>query len=438
MINENCVAVIQAGGKGTRLRKLTEDKIPKPLLPLNGKPMLEWQIINLKKYGIEKYLIIIGHLGEAIKEYFGNGANFGVHIDYIEEKEPLGSAGALYYVKKYIGSEDFLLIFGDVMFDIDIKRMMAFHNNKSALATLLVHPNSHPYDSDLVVTDETCRIIEIDSKCNRRNYWYHNLVNAGIYIISGTLLNMLSAPIRADLEKDILPTAISQGRVYGYQTTEYVKDAGTENRFNIIEREQKENLWSVKNLSHLQKCIFLDRDGTVNKYNGLVSHPDQLELEKNAAEAIRLINASGYLAIVVTNQPVVARGMCSVNEVRTIHKKLETLLGEQGAYLDDIIFCPHHPDKGYEGENADYKISCDCRKPATGMIRAMSKKYKIDISQSFIIGDSTVDIQTGLNAGLCRVLVHTGQAGSDGKYLCKADMEASNLLMAVKQILNVR
>ncbi len=435
MIN-NYVAVIQAGGKGTRLRRLTHDEIPKPLLALNGKPMIQWQIENLKKYGVTEFIIIIGYLGDRIREYFQDGQNLGVHIRYIAEEQPLGSAGALYFVKEWIGSRNFFVIFGDVMFDMDAVRMIHFHEEKNALATLLVHPNSHPQDSDLVVLDGENRIIGFDSKQNVREYWYDNCVNAGIYILSGEILKHITEAVRLDLEKDVLFPAIDTGRIFGYRTTEYVKDVGTAERFIAAEKEQREGLWQNRNLSRLQKCIFLDRDGTVNRYHGLISREEFLELEDYAAEAIRRINASGYLAIVVTNQPVVARGLCSIEDIQRIHRKLSVLLGRQGAYLDDIIFCPHHPDKGYPEENPLYKIVCNCRKPATGMIDAMVNKYHIDREDSFMIGDSTLDIQTGKNAGLQTILVHTGQAGSDGKYAVKADREAYNLAEAVEMILS--
>lgn len=428
-------AVIQAGGKGTRLETLTQNKIPKPMLPLSGKPMIQWQIENLRKYDITEITIIIGHLGHKIQEYFQDGSDFGVHITYIEETEPLGSAGALYYLKDRIGARPFILIYGDVMFDLAWDRMTAFHEEKNAGATLLVHPNSHPYDSDLVIMNPMHQVTGIESKNNIRDYWYDNCVNAGIYILSGTILQALRMPKKMDLEKDILLPLIQQGCVYGYLTPEYVKDAGTTDRFYDVQKAQETGVWTRKNLSNMQKCFFLDRDGTINRYNGLVSSEDGLELEPCAAEAVRLINESGYLAIVVTNQPVAARGMCSVADIRRIHRKLVSLLGERGAYLDDIIFCPHHPDKGYPEENPEYKIVCNCRKPAVGMIDEMTDKYHIDCAHSYMIGDSTVDVQTGINAGLHTVLVHTGMAGKDGKYNVKAELEAEDLLEAVKKII---
>ena len=432
------VAVIQAGGKGTRMVSLTLNKIPKPMLILNGKPMLQWQIENIAEYGITEFVIIIGHLGGKIKDFFGSGADFGVHISYIEEQKPLGSAGALYYLNQLYSNNDFLFVFGDVMFQLDFRRMFYFHESKRADATLLAHPNAHPFDSDLLVLEEDGKVIGIDSKRNIRDYWYTNCVNAGIYILSEEFVGKISELKVTDLESDLLIPHMSNGKIYAYITTEYVKDAGTPDRFYEVCKEQASGVWNQKCLTEKQKCIFLDRDGTINKFKDLISREEQFELEEQVAEAIRLINQSGYLTIVVTNQPVVARGMCDISEVDLIHQKMQVLLGEKGAYLDDIVFCPHHPDKGYPDENPIYKVPCNCRKPATGMIDRMVRKYNIDVTQSYIIGDSTVDIKTGENAGLHTVLVQTGQAGVDKKYDVTAEFSATDLLSAVEKILEKR
>lgn len=429
------VAVIQAGGRGSRMEELTRNKIPKPMLLLNGKPMIEWQIENIKKYGVSEFVIIVGHLGDKIKEYFGDGDWLGIQIRYIEEKEPLGSGGALYFLKSILHTSDFLLIFGDVMIDLDLTRMAEFHEKHLGQATLLVHPNSHPYDSDLLIMDSGNQVTGIDSKHNKRDYWYENCVNAGIYMMSSDILKDLSEIRKLDLEQDLLRPLMEQGKVYGYWTPEYVKDAGTPERFQKVSQEQKNGVWERKNLLRKQVCVFLDRDGTINQYRGLISSDEQLELEKGAVEGIRMLNEAGFLTVIVTNQPVVARGLCNIDDVCRIHRKLQVLLGEQGAYVDDIRFCPHHPDKGYPEENPEYKIVCSCRKPATGMIMEMAKKYNLDLSRSYIVGDSTVDIQTGKNAGLYSILLLTGQAGQDGKYHAAPDITANNLEEAAMMII---
>lgn len=185
-----------------------------------------------------------------------------------------------------------------------------------------------------------------------------------------------------------------------------------------------------------KRCVFLDRDGTINVYKKLLHDVKDMKLISGAAKAIKLINNSGYLCIVVSNQPVVARNLCSIDEVFKINKEMERLLEKENAsYLDDIFICPHHPDKGYLGENTKYKIKCDCRKPNIGMIEEAQKKYNIDLANSYIIGDSTIDIMTGKNAGMKTALVKTGLAGSDYKYKIKPDIIAENLLDAVNSIL---
>ncbi|EJP23812.1 polynucleotide kinase 3 phosphatase [Lachnoanaerobaculum sp. ICM7] len=430
------VAVIMAGGKGSRLRSITNDEIPKPMVPVDGKPLLEYQVEKLKAYGIKKIVMIVGHLGEKIVDHFKDGKDFGVEIDYIFEKEPLGTAGAFYYLKDKIDAKDFMLVFGDVFFDMNFDRMEDFHFKNSALTTLLAHPNGHPYDSDLIRTDDTGRVIGFDSKHNVRDYWYDNMVNAGMYIINRKLLDLVKEPVKTDFEKDILANQVKIGaNIYAYHTPEYVKDVGTVDRINATVEELKSGLIQSKNLKNKQRAIFIDRDGTINVSKGFISKADDLELIPGSIEAIKAINKSGALAIVITNQPVIARGECSFEELHNIHNKLKTLLGEKGAFVDDIFYCPHHPDKGFEGEVPELKFDCECRKPKTGMIDEAVEKYNIDLSKSYMVGDSTMDLETARNAGVKSVLVDTGFAGNDGKYDRSCDIEAKNLFDAVEKII---
>lgn len=431
-------AVIMAGGKGTRLAALTKDEIPKPMVLVAGKPLLLWQVERLKENGITDIIMVIGYLGDKIREYFGDGSTFGVRIQYLVEETPLGTAGSFYYLKNMLQDDTFVMMSGDLLFDIDFARMVQFHKEKHSAATLFVHPNGHPFDSDLLVLSGDGRAVKFDSKHNVRDYWYDNCVNAGIFVFDRKVCDYVPEPVKRNLENDVIKGMIENGEpVYGYRSPEYVKDVGTVERVAQALKDIERGFISEKCLRQKQKCIFLDRDGTVNQYRGLVYKEEEFELEPCAMEAIKKINESGRLGIVVTNQPVVARGLCEIEDVVNIHKKMATLLGREGIYLDDILFCPHHPDKGYPEENPLYKIPCECRKPKTGMLKEAAQRYNIDLAKSWMVGDTTMDIQTGVNAGMRTALVLTGEGGKDKKYDVVPDLVCKDLLEAVEKILSM-
>lgn len=407
--------VIMAGGKGTRIASVRSD-VPKPMINICGKPILEHQIDNLKACGLTDIILVIGYLGDKIKEYFGDGSKFGVNIEYFVEDHPLGTAGALFKMPQL--TEDFLLLCGDVIIDVDFNRFIAFHKEHKAWASLISHPNGHPYDSSLLVTEidapktvgglpeDTHRVIRWMAKEDERIY-YKNRVNAGIELISPELLketikNFVSrhpeAPDKIDLDRDVLKPNIPSGKIFAYDTPEYIKDMGTPDRFYETEKDIENGKVHARNLKNKQKAIFLDRDGTINKMVGFITKPEQFELIEGAAEAIKAINKSGYLAIVVTNQPVIARGDCTFEELQTIHDKMETELGKVGAFVDAIYVCPHHTDKGFEGERPEYKCNCNCRKPKPGLLLQAAKDFNIDLSESYMIGDSLRDVEAGDNA----------------------------------------
>lgn len=426
-------AVITAGGKGTRLSSIAND-IPKPMVSIVGKPILEYQINCLKENGVKDIYILIGHLGHIIKDYFKDGSSFGVNIKYIEEEEPLGSAGSLFYLKKEL-NDDFVFIFGDLMLDVYFEKMIEFHKKHNAMITLLSHPNSHPFDSDLIIADENDLVVGIDSKHNVRNYFYHNLVNSGVYVVSNHIIDKyFKEPKKTDFEKDVVDVELNSKTVYSYHSTEYVKDAGTPDRYYSVCNDVEIGIVKAKNLRCPQKCVFLDRDGTINKYVGFVRTTDQIELEDKSAEGLKDINKSEFISIVITNQPVIARGEVSFEQLRGINSKIETLLGKDGAYFDDLFFCPHHPEKGFEGEIPSLKFDCDCRKPKIGLLLQAKEKYNIDLTKSYFVGDTTMDIQTGINAGMKTILVKTGEKGQDGKYDVKPDF-VINTLAEIKNII---
>lgn len=401
-MNDELFAVIMAGGKGTRLTSITKDIIPKPMVQIGGKPVLQWQIEQLREQSIKDIVIVVGYLGEKIIEYFGHGENFDVNISYLVEYTPMGTGGMLSSIP-HLG-DNFILIFGDILFNIDVKKMLTFHKEKQALCTLFVHPNNHPYDSNIVILDDDNKVTNILGKEGTHKYWYPNCTSAGIYIFKTEICQRFSFDI-LDLEQDIIKPLIKEEIVYGYNSSEYVKDMGIATRLQEAEKDIENNLPEKRSLKHKQKAIFLDRDGTINEEVGLIHSTTQLKLIPHAAGAIRKINDSDYLAIIITNQPVVAKGMCTLADLRLIHYKLETLLGEEGAFLNAIYYCPHHPEKGFPEENPLYKVKCDCRKPKTGLFTRAAEDFNIDLTQSWMIGDRETDVQAGQNAGTNTILL---------------------------------
>lgn len=390
---------ILAGGMGTRIAKYFPE-LPKPMIPLLDKPLLQHQIEMLVNQGFRNITLTIGHKAEIIKDHFGDGEKFGANINYIIEESPLDTGGALSMLPR----EDTLIMVGDVYCDIDVNRFVDYHRDKGAMISLFVHPNNHPHDSDIIVADDDDRVIAWSSKRDPNHGMLRNKVNAGLHILNAEALPE-GEPVRRNLNRDIIVPAIESGKVYAYASTEYVKDMGTIERLRQVEGDIRSGITSARSMKNKQKAIFLDRDGTINVFADLVTTPDKLQLIDGAADAIRRINASEYLAICVTNQPVIARGDVTFEQLNQIHARLDNLLGAQGAYLDDLLFCPHHPDKGFEGEIARYKIDCDCRKPKPGLLLQAARKHNIDLSQSYMVGDTDRDAGAGQAAGCKTFLV---------------------------------
>ena len=403
--------VIMAGGRGTRISELFPD-IPKPMIPVCGIPVLEREISSLKEQGFTDIILTVGYKAESIMQHFGDGRKYGVQIEYFVEKEPLGNAGALFRIKDKL-TEDFLLLNADAMFNVDFNRFVKFHKAHNGLVTLFTHPNNHPYDSGLIVANKEKKVEQWLTKEDKRPKYYQNRVNAGLHVINPEALDLKVTTDKVDLDRQVLKPLCSSGKIYCYDSPEYVKDMGTPERYETVCKDFENGTVEARNLKNKQKAIFLDRDGTINKYVGFLRNIEQFELLSGVSEAIRKINQSGYLAVVVTNQPVLARGEVTYTELQEIHNKMETILGKDGAYLDGIYFCPHHPDKGFKGEVKELKINCNCRKPNPGLLLQAASDFNINLEQSWMIGDGKNDIQAGKNAGCKTVLIGDDEFGQD-------------------------
>ena len=427
-------AVILAGGKGTRLKSITGD-LPKPMVSILGAPLLQHLIEQCVAYDIVDIKLLVSYRKEAIEDYFGDGSQYGVSIQYIVEDIPRGTAGALIDALPELDGQ-FLVVYGDTFFDIDLGSFWNFHQNQAGDISIFLHPNDHPHDSDLVEVDPSFQVLKIHPYPHD-SQWRQNLVNAAMYMINKSALKGIDFVLdRPDIAKDLFPLMLESGKkLYGYISTEYIKDMGMPKRLSKVERDIDSG--KVKSLKKQtpKMAIFIDRDGTINQEVNHLSSQDQFELLDGVGEAICQINAAGILAVIVTNQPVIARGELEESELKVIHNKMDTLLGSQGAYIDRLYYCPHHADSGFEGEVEALKFDCDCRKPKIGLFTQAKKDLNIVLEKSWVVGDSTRDILAAQNAGMKSILVRTGYAGKDSSYEVTPDFIAEDLNEAVELIL---
>lgn len=432
-------AVIIAGGKGTRLGKIGE-RVPKPLVKISGKPILEHQINLLAKFGIKEVWLLTGYKGEMIRDYFGSGDRWQIKIHYSKENKPLGTAGALKSISQNL-TDDFLLFYGDVMVNLSLDRLVRFHRkrSKNALATIVIHPNNHPFDSDLVEVKND-GIVKIYPKPHQPEVWRHNLVCAGVYIFSPKIFPFIKANRKADLGKEIFPGLLKKGQlITGYRSFEYFRDTGTPDRLKQVRKDYREKVYQNLNFQKKQQAIFLDRDGVINKEVNELVNIDELKIYPASSKAIKKVNDSTFHTIVITNQPMLAKGKLTEDGLDQIHRKLESLLGARGTKIDAIYYCPHHPEGGWKGENKNLKIKCSCRKPKVGLIKKATRDFNIDLAKSFFIGDSLTDYKTAKNAKIKFIGVETGYGREQLLPLNKSKPNSillkKNLAQAVSYIL---
>jgi D,D-heptose 1,7-bisphosphate phosphatase len=399
---------------------------------IGGKPLLEHQIILARRHGIEEVVFLLGYGAQKIIDYFGDGSHWGVRIRHVVEAQPRGAAGAVLEAWPVLEGR-FFVMYGDTMLNVDLGRFSRAHALSNAAVSLFLHPNDHPFDSDLVEMDETGCITAFHPYPHDAGRYYPNLVNAALYVVNKSALEYrchATAPL--DFGRDLFPEMLARGdSLHGYRSPEYIKDAGTPERLDHVADDYRSGRIERGSLETPAPAIFLDRDGTLNEGIDRVTRADDLSMIEGAGSAIRRINNAGHRAVVITNQPVIARGDCDERQLAEIHNKLEWMLGLERAFIDAIYYCPHHPDSGFEGELRELKFVCGCRKPATGLIERARDELNIDLARSWFIGDSTVDVRTARNAGLRSILVKTGHAGRDGRYSDEPDHYARDLNEAV-------
>jgi mannose-1-phosphate guanylyltransferase/phosphomannomutase len=424
--------VVLAGGKGSRLG-LTDR--PKPMVSVLGKPLLERLVETSKASGLREFVFLNGYKADVIEDHFGDGRRFGVAIQHVREEHALGTAGAVRAARELL-DEAFVVLYGDILIDVNLAAFVEFHTARQGIASVFVHPNDHPQDSDLVVADSSGRVTAFLPKPHPEGGYLPNLVSAALYVLEPRALDFVPDSGSSDWGREVLPHMVEAGEtVLAYRSLEYAKDIGTPTRIEQAEADLRSGRVDRLSLSKAKPAIFVDRDGVLNEEVNGVHTPDQLALLEGVGQALRLANKAGIPVICVTNQPDIAKGLITSDDLEEVHAALDTRLAEAGAYLDDLYYCPHYPEKGWPDEVVDLKIECCCRKPQPGMLIDAARSHNLDLAGSWLIGDRYADIAAAHAAGARGALVQTGHAGNDKtRYTVEPDAIFTDLPDAIKCI----
>lgn len=401
-------AVILCGGKGTRLGDKVRE-LPKPMLPVGGRPVLDHIIANLVLAGVRRFILAAGHLGDVIADYYRAADRHpGCTIETVIEREPLGTAGSLRLYAEQL-EPDFVLAYGDVFIDLDATRLLAAHERHHPLGTLLVRASDHPWDSHLVDADDSGKVREF---VHRRtpDRLYRNTANAAVYVLSRRILDFVPRDRASDFGADVFPAALAAGetlRTHALEEEAFVKDMGTPDRLAAVEEYLADRtlVAAARRGPQPIDTVFLDRDGVLNADTDLIDRPERLELLPGGAEAVALLNRHGIRCVVVTNQPVIARGLCTEETLAVIHEKLRADIRAAGGELAAIYHCPHHPETHHDEGVAALRRGCRCRKPAPGMLLRARRELGLDLARCAMVGDRTSDLRAGRAAGVRTVLV---------------------------------
>lgn len=424
--------LLLVGGRGERLRSVLPST-PKPLAPIGNTPFLRLLVMQLKSQGFRHFVMCTGHLADQVSEEFRDGKEWDAIIEYSREATPLGTAGAVKLAGRMLPDvSDFVVMNGDSFLEVDFNELVGLHSQKGGLVTMAARgvPDAARYGTlDLGVSN---RVMGFREKTGARD---PGIINGGVYVFNRAILEQIPEGA-SSLERDIFPAVLDQG-IYALEQHGMFIDIGTPEDYSRAQqlctrlfhaacgdssekRDLMETTPSANTQSKKPRAVFLDRDGVINRKpreGEYVTGWDDFHFLPDIELSITLLRQAGFRIIVVTNQRCVAKGLISGADLEEMHMRMCSVLARKGAAIDAVYYCPHELEDG-----------CACRKPAPGMLVKASEVADIDLSSSWMVGDSEVDIEAGRRAG-CK----TVRIGASSGY--PSDVTAGTLLDGVGQIL---
>ena len=380
--------VFLVGGKGTRLgdRSLTT---PKPMLEVAGKPFIVHLMENANRFGITRFLLLAGHLGERVRETLASAAIPQVDVEVVIEPEPLGTAGALRFAANHL-EPTFLMANGDSFFDINLLDVALPPRSADWLGKLALRrlPNTERYG---VVNVEAGRIVAFEP----RGSGGEGVINGGVYLLRRDIVGQIGSGFQS-LEQDVFPRTAAEGRLHGSIYDGDFIDIGVPAALDAAQRD-------IPRMRR-RPAAFLDRDGVLNVDHGYIHESSRFEWIPGAKAAVKRLNDAGYYTIIVTNQAGVAHGHYEEPAIHALHAWINSELRSVGAHIDAFYYCPYHP----EGQIEAYRRDSEDRKPAPGMLLRAGREWPIDWERSFLIGDRPTDMQVAQAAGVRGYLFERG------------------------------
>lgn len=362
-------AVILAGGKGERLQPFTNEH-PKPLYPIQNKPFIVYLIEQVKGFGIDDVVLLLGYMHEQIEELLGDGSEYGVNITYDITPVEYDTGDRLIHAKDKL-AEQFLLMYCDNYCPIDYERLVVEFLEHEADIQLSVYANKDKYTNDNLIVNKDSGLVEVYDKSKMHEGL--SGVDIGYAIIKKSVVDGLSTPV-GNFATAAYTKVVDNQRMYATVTEHRYYSIGGFKRMHLTEEFFQD-----------KKVVFLDRDGTLNVRPPracYIEHPEDYVWLPKAIEAVKMLNDSGAITVLISNQPGIARGNLTVDDLDAIHEKMKANLKEHGAKIDHIYYCPHNWDEG-----------CDCRKPKPGMLYQAQKDLSLNLTKCILFGDDERDIE---------------------------------------------